>query len=146
MNHETKTLDVLLVEDDPSDVRIFRDIMKQCTGCWRLTVVSDGEEAMQYLLRQDIYSKAPRPNLVLLDLNMPKKDGREVLSEIKGDPDLTSIPVIILTTSRSDLDIQTSYRLHASSFITKPRERKDFIDIIKGLDNYWSKVATPPRR
>jgi len=144
MNHGAKTMDLLLVEDDPSDVRVFKDLISQCSGCWRLIVVSDGVEAMLYLRQQEKYAGAPRPSLVLLDLNLPKKDGREVLSEIKGDAQLTSIPVIILTTSRSEQDIRASYLLHASAFITKPRERKEFIDIIKGIDNYWTKVATPP--
>ena len=144
MNQTERVLNLLLVEDDPSDIRIFKDIMKQCIGCWQFNVVSDGEEAMNYLRKKDKYFEAVRPNLILLDLNMPKKDGREVLSEIKSDPELTAIPVIILTTSQSELDIQTSYKLHASSFVTKPRERKDFIGIIKGLDNYWSNIATPP--
>ena len=137
-------LEVLLVEDSPGDVRLTVEAFKTAKVHISLRVVYDGAEAMQYLRREDKYAEALRPDLVLLDLNLPKKDGREVLGEIKGDPALLTIPVVILTTSAAEEDILRSYRLHANCYITKPVDLVGFLEVVKSIDNFWLSVVKLP--
>jgi CheY-like chemotaxis protein len=139
-------IEILLVEDNPGDVDLAREALE--TGKVRNTlhVVSDGEAAMAFLRRQGQYANAPRPDLVLLDLNLPRKDGREVLAEVKSDPDLKRIPVVILTTSKAEEDILKSYNLHANCFITKPLELNQFIKVVQAIEEFWfTIVKLPPK-
>ena len=137
-------IEVLLVEDSPGDVRLTREAFKDAKMHINLHVAADGEEAMVFLKREGDSGNAPRPDLILLDLNLPKKDGREVLEEIKGDPTLKSIPVVILTTSASEEDILRSYRLHANCYITKPVDLEGFLKVVKSIDNFWLSIVTLP--
>lgn len=142
----TDAREVLLVEDSPGDVRLTREALKDAKVRVSLHVVSDGAEAMAFLGHEREYANAPRPELILLDLNLPKKDGRVVLEEIKLNPALKSIPVVILTTSASDEDILWSYRLHANCYITKPADLDGFLEVVKSIDNFWlSVVKLPPQ-
>src|ERR1700722_8119532 len=138
-------MEVLLVEDSPGDVRLTREAFKDAKVHINLNVASDGAQAMAFLLREGELANSPRPDLILLDLNLPKKDGREVLAEIKGDPALKSIPVVILTTSASEADILRSYMLHANCYITKPVDLSGFLDVVKSIDNFWLSVVKLPR-
>jgi chemotaxis family two-component system response regulator Rcp1 len=140
-----KTIEVLLVEDSPGDVRLTREAFKDAKMYLNLHVASDGAEAMAFLNHEGEHANAPRPDLILLDLNLPKKDGREVLKEIKGSQTLKSIPVVILTTSASDADILRSYRLHANCYITKPVGLEGFLEVVKSIDNFWLSVVKLPR-
>jgi chemotaxis family two-component system response regulator Rcp1 len=138
-------IEVLLVEDSAGDVRLTREAFKDARVHINLHVAVDGIEAMAFLKREGRYAAAPRPDLILLDLNLPKKDGREVLKEIKESPALQIIPVVILTTSGSEEDILRTYRLHANSFITKPVDLEGFLKVVKGIDSFWlSVVKLPP--
>ena len=137
--------EVLLVEDSPGDVRLTREAFKDAKVHINFYVASDGAEAMEFLTRQGKFSNVPRPDLILLDLNLPKKDGREVLQEIKGNPALQSIPVVILTTSASEADIRQSYKLHANCYITKPVDLDSFLDVVKSIDSFWLSVVNLPR-
>ncbi|HXM98399.1 MAG TPA: response regulator [Candidatus Dormibacteraeota bacterium] len=138
-------LQVLLVEDSPGDVRLTREAFKDAKVHITLHVVSDGAEAMAFLAREGKHADAPRPDLILLDLNLPKKDGRSVLAEIKGNPSLQTIPVVILTTSSSEEDILKSYLLHANCYITKPVNLDGFLKVVRSIDNFWlSVVKLPP--
>jgi CheY-like chemotaxis protein len=137
-------IEVLLVEDSPGDVRLTREAFKDAKVHINLQVAPDGAEAMDFLNREGKYSNAPRPDLILLDLNLPKKDGREVLEEIKESPTLKSIPVVILTTSASDADILRSYRLHANCYITKPVDLDGFLEVVKSIDSFWLSVVKLP--
>jgi chemotaxis family two-component system response regulator Rcp1 len=140
-----RSIDILLVEDNPADVRLTREAMKEGKVLNRMEVVKDGEEAMEFLHRRGEYAEAPRPDIVLLDLNLPRKDGREVLAEIKEDPDLRRIPVVILTSSREDRDILKSYDLHANCYITKPVDLEQFIEVVRSIEDFWlSVVKLPP--
>jgi two-component system, chemotaxis family, response regulator Rcp1 len=136
--------EVLLVEDSPGDVRLTREAFKDAKVHISLHVASDGTEAMAFLRRDGKYTGVPRPDLILLDLNLPKKSGREVLEEIKEDPVLMSIPVVILTTSASEQDILRSYLLHANCFITKPVDLAGFLTVVKRIDNFWLSVVKLP--
>jgi chemotaxis family two-component system response regulator Rcp1 len=138
-------IEVLLVEDSPGDVRLTREAFKDAKVHINLHVASDGAEAMDFLNRGGKHSDAPRPDLILLDLNLPKKDGREVLEEIKESPVLKSIPVVILTMSASDADILRSYRLHANCYITKPVDLDGFLEVVKSIDSFWLSVVKLPR-
>jgi CheY-like chemotaxis protein len=139
-------IEVLLVEDDPGDVLMTREAFTDNKVRNRLTVVSDGEEALAYLRREPPYSDAARPDLILLDLNLPRRDGREVLAEIKGDPALHQIPVVVLTTSQSDEDILRSYELHANAYVTKPVDFDRFIEVVRQIDDFFlTVVKLPPR-
>ena len=140
----TTAFQILLVEDSPGDVRLTREAFKDAKMHINLHVAADGEEAMVFLKREGDSGNAPRPDLILLDLNLPKKDGREVLEEIKGDPTLKSIPVVILTTSASEEDILRSYRLHANCYITKPVDLEGFLKVVKSIDNFWLSIVTLP--
>jgi chemotaxis family two-component system response regulator Rcp1 len=140
-----RTAEVLLVEDNEADIRLTREVLAEGRYSNRLNVARDGEEALAYLRRQGIYANAPRPNLILLDLNLPRKDGREVLAEIKSDPELKRIPVVILTTSRAEADIVQTYGLHANCYIVKPVDLGQFIDVIRSIEDFWLRVVrTPP--
>jgi two-component system, chemotaxis family, response regulator Rcp1 len=138
-------IELLLVEDSPGDVRLTREALKDAKVCINLHVASDGAEAMDFLNRVGKHSNVPRPHLILLDLNLPKKDGREVLEEIKGNPVLKTIPVVILTTSASDADVVRSYRLHANAHITKPVDIDGFFEIVKSIESFWLTVVRLPR-
>jgi CheY-like chemotaxis protein len=137
-------IEVLLVEDSPGDVRLTVEAFKTAKMHINLRVVYDGAEAMEYLRQEGKYADALRPDLVLLDLNLPKKDGREVLGEIKGSPTLLTIPVVILTTSAAETDILRSYRLHANCYITKPVDLVGFLEVVKSIDNFWLSVVKLP--
>jgi chemotaxis family two-component system response regulator Rcp1 len=137
-------IEILLVEDSPGDVRLTREAFKDAKVHINLRVASDGAEAMDFLNREGKHANALRPDLILLDLNLPKKDGREVLEEIKESPTLKSIPVVVLTTSASDADILRSYKLHANCYITKPVGLDGFLEVVKSIDNFWLTVVKLP--
>jgi CheY-like chemotaxis protein len=140
-------IEVLLVEDDPGDVLMTREAFEEHKVRNNLTVVSDGEDALAFVRREGQYRNAPRPDLILLDLNLPRRDGREVLAELKADPELREIPVVVLTTSAADADILASYRLHANAYVTKPVDFERFISVVKQIDEFFvSLVKLPPRR
>src|ERR1700728_1467838 len=142
---DTTNFEVLLVEDSPGDVRLTREALKDAKVHINLHVAPDGAEAMAFLKREGKYANVPRPDLILLDLNLPKKDGREVLAEIKESDALKSIPVVVLTTSASEADILRSYRLHANCYITKPVGLQGFLTVVKSIDSFWlSVVKLPP--
>jgi two-component system, chemotaxis family, response regulator Rcp1 len=137
---------ILLVEDSPGDVRLTQEVLRDAKIANELHVVGDGEAAMDFLRRRGEYQDKLRPDLVLLDLNLPRKDGREVLAEIKADPELRPIPVIVLTTSAADRDVLQSYEAAANSYITKPIDLNDFIAVVRTLEDFWlSIVRLPPR-
>jgi two-component system response regulator len=139
-----KPIEILLVEDNPGDVDLAREALESCKVHNTLHVVGDGEAAMAFLRRQGTHATAPRPNLVLLDLNLPKKDGREVLAEIKADADLKRIPVVILTTSKAEEDILKSYNLHANCFITKPFDLNQFAKVVQAIEEFWFTIVKLP--
>lgn len=138
-------IEILLVEDNPGDVRLTREALKDMKLKNALYVVPDGVEALAFLRREGTYSEMPRPDIILLDLNLPRKDGREVLEEIKQDDELKRIPVVVLTTSDDESDILASYNLHANCYITKPVDMHRFISIVQNIENFWfSIVKLPP--
>jgi CheY-like chemotaxis protein len=139
-------IEVLLVEDDPGDVLMTQEAFEEHKVRNNLAVVNDGAEAIAYLRREGQYAEAPRPDLILLDLNLPRRDGREVLAEIKNDSDLRQIPVVVLTTSQADEDIVRSYQLHANAYVTKPVDFERFISVVRQIDEFFvSVVKLPPR-
>lgn len=142
---EGHAVEILLVEDNPGDVRMTIEALKDGKVRNHLSVVGDGAEAMAFLRRQGKYSQAPRPGVILLDLNLPKMDGRAVLTEIKRDPDLKRIPVIVLTTSRAEEDILKSYELYANSYVTKPVDLDHFLSAVRLIENFWLSVVELPR-
>ena len=144
MNELGKPIDILLVEDNPGDIRLTRESLKDSKIRNTLSVVMDGLEAIKFLKKQGEYKNKPTPDLILLDLNLPKKDGREVLAEIKADPDLMMIPVVILTTSQAEEDIIKTYKLHANCYVTKPVELDQFIELVKGIGNFWFSIVKLP--
>lgn len=137
-------IQVLLVEDNPGDVRLTQEAFKDAKVHLEMHVVNDGVEALDFLHRRGVYGSKPRPDLVLLDLNLPRKDGRDVLAEIKADMALKTIPVMILTTSASDVDIESSYLLHANCYITKPVDLDGFLTVVRSIDNFWFSVVKLP--
>ncbi len=139
-----KPIEILLVEDNPADVRLTQEALKEGKVRNNLYVARDGVEALEYLLRVGKFADAVRPDLVLLDLNLPRKDGREVLSVIKADADLKAIPVVVLTTSSAEADIMKSYKLHANCYITKPVDLEQFVKVIKSIDDFWLTVVRLP--
>ncbi len=146
MKRNVETIDILLVEDNPGDVRLTKEALKDAKVLNEVYVVQDGVEALDFLHRKGKYGGAPPPDLILLDLNLPKKDGREVLAEIKQDTKLKHIPVVVLTTSKADEDIIKTYNLHANAYITKPVDLNRFIEIIHTLEEFWfSIVKLPPK-
>lgn len=138
--------EILLVEDNPSDVFLTREAFREGHIHHRLSVVEDGEEAIRFLRREGRYKDAPRPDFILLDLNLPRMDGREVLAELKGDPVLKFIPVIVLTTSEADADISKAYKLHANCYLTKPIQVDEFLTKIKMVEDFWLSVVRLPSR
>jgi CheY-like chemotaxis protein len=140
---EPREINVLLVEDDPGDVLMTREAFDEYLHN-RLDVVTDGADALAFLRREEPYSDAPRPDLILLDLNLPRRDGREVLQEVKADPDLQHIPVIVLTTSQAEEDVLRSYQLHANAYVTKPVDFENFIEAIKQIDHFFVSVVKLP--
>ena len=145
MKNKFKAVEILLIEDNPGDVRLTVEALKESKIINNLNVVDDGIEALSYLQKEGIYKDKPRPDLIILDLNLPKKDGREVLGEIKSDDSLKQIPIVILTTSEAEEDIIKSYELHANCYITKPVNMEQFIKVVKSVGDFWfSIVMLPP--
>ncbi|WP_293027171.1 response regulator [Natronococcus sp.] len=143
--HSPEPAQLLLVEDNPGDVRLTREAFKQGRIDNDLHTVSDGSDALDFLHQRGEYEDAPRPDLVLLDLNLPRKDGEEVLADLKDDSELQSIPVIILTSSRAEEDIARSYELHANAYLTKPVDPDEFIETVRAFEKFWfSVVRLPP--
>ncbi|WP_405667303.1 response regulator [Streptomyces sp. NBC_01166] len=145
MNDAVKPIEVLLVEDDPGDELMTREAFEDNKIRNTLHVVRDGQEALDFLYRQGPYGDAPRPDLVLLDLNLPKYDGRQVLERIKTDPELALIPVVVLTTSSAEEDILRSYKLHANAYVTKPVDLEQFIGAVRQIDDFFVSVVRLPR-
>ena len=135
---------ILLVEDNPGDVRLTQEALKESKMLNELYVTEDGVEAMEFLNREGKFSDAPHPDLILLDLNLPKKDGRELLAEIKADEKLRRIPVVVLTTSKAQEDIYRMYEQHANCYITKPIDLDQFIEVVKSIDNFWLTIVKLP--
>jgi len=143
---ETRPVDILLVEDNPGDVRLTKEALKDAKVLNEIYVARDGVEAMHFVHREGSFANAPMPDLILLDLNLPRKDGREVLAEIKKDPKLQHIPVVVLTTSKADEDIIKTYNLHANAYITKPVDLNRFVEIMHALEQFWfTIVKLPPK-
>ena len=142
MNNEA--IKILLVEDNPGDVRLTLEAFKEGKVSNEINVVNDGIEALAFLRQEGQYANAPRPDVILLDLNLPKKDGYEVLAEIKQDPDLKRIPVVILTTSQAEQDILKTYNLHANCYITKPVDLEQFITVVRSIEIFWLNVVKLP--
>lgn len=139
-------VDILLVEDSAADVRLTREALRETKLINRLTVASDGVQALAMLRKQGQYANLPRPDLILLDLNLPKKDGRTVLEEIKQDTDLKRIPVVVVTSSAAEEDVVRSYDLHANCYVTKPLELGNFVEVVKAIEDFWvGIVKLPPR-
>jgi CheY-like chemotaxis protein len=144
---EAPPVEILLVEDNPGDYRLTQEALHEGKVYNNLHWAKDGVEALDFLNRRGKHSEAPRPDIILLDLNLPKKDGREVLSEIKADADLKAIPVVILTTSKAEEDVLRSYDLHANCYVTKPVDLDKFIVVVQSIDRFWLTIATlPPGR
>jgi CheY-like chemotaxis protein len=140
-------IEVLLVEDSPGDVRLTQEAFRDANGAVQLHVASDGVEALAFLSRKGAHAKSPRPDLILLDLNLPKMDGREVLARIKGDDSLKLIPVVVLTTSDAEADIVKSYQLQANCYLSKPVHLHEFESLIKSINDFWlTKVKLPHQR
>ena len=144
MTQNLTPAEILLVEDSPSDVLLTREALQTAKVLNNLHVVEDGVEAVAFLRRQGRYAAAPRPHLILLDLNLPRKNGREVLAEIKGDPVLRLIPVVVLTTSKSEEDVLHAYGLHANCYVTKPVDFGSFAAVIRSIERFWFTVVTLP--
>jgi chemotaxis family two-component system response regulator Rcp1 len=145
MNSENgRPIEILLVEDNPGDVRLTREALSEAKVRNSLSVAGDGEVALAFLRREGAYSTAPRPDIILLDLNLPKKDGRQVLAEVKADTELRRIPVVILTTSKAEEDILKTYDLHANCFITKPVDFDQFVKVVKSIEHFWLSIVTLP--
>ncbi|MBV8232734.1 MAG: response regulator [Planctomycetaceae bacterium] len=139
-----KPVEILLIEDNAGDIRLTQEVFKDCKLLNHLSVARDGEEAIARLRREGRHAAAPQPDLILLDLNLPKKDGREILAEIKADPDLKRIPVIILTTSGAEQDILKSYDLHANCYLIKPVQLDKFISVVHSIEDFWLMIAKLP--
>ena len=140
-----RPVQILLVEDNPGDVGLTLEALKEATLPNKLTVVKNGADALSLLRRQGQYAGAARPDLILLDLNLPKKDGRKVLAEIKGDDNLKRIPVVILTTSEDEQDVLESYNLHANCYIVKPLDLDRFITVVKSIEDFWLRIVVLPK-
>jgi CheY-like chemotaxis protein len=142
----TEPIDILLVEDNVRDARLAEETLKESRINNRLYHVKDGVEAMQFLHRQGAYAHAPHPDLILLDLNLPRKDGREVLAEIKENPELRLIPVVVLTTSEAERDLVRTYHLHANAYVVKPIDLNRFIEVVQAIEDFWlTIVKLPPK-
>jgi len=142
-----KPIEILLIEDNPGDVRLVKEALRTAKTPSRIRVAEDGFQAMEILLRQGEYARDPLPDIIILDLNLPRKDGREVLKEVKNDPVLRRIPVIIFTTSRAEPDILWAYDMHANCYITKPVDFQQFLTVIKAIESFWlNTVRLPPEK
>jgi two-component system, chemotaxis family, response regulator Rcp1 len=139
-----RPIDILLVEDNPGDVRLTIEALRESKVRNHLHVATDGVEAMAFLRRDGHYANAVRPDLVLLDLNLPRKDGREVLADMKADPELKTIPVVVLTTSRAEQDVFRSYELQANCYISKPVDLEQFITVVRSIEDFWLTIVTLP--
>jgi CheY-like chemotaxis protein len=140
-----KVLSVLLVDDDEGDLLMIREALDASASPHRIHIANDGEEALAFLRREGEYDDAPRPDLVLLDLNMPRMDGRQVLAAVKADAELRTIPIVVLTTSRAPADIVGSYELHANAYVTKPMNLDELTAVVKGIDDFFGGIADLPR-
>ena len=140
----TRPIEILLVEDSPSDTELTVEALKDFKVRNNINIVEDGVQAMQFLRRQGLYEQAPRPDLIMLDLNLPRKDGREVLAEIKADEHLKTIPVVVLTTSHAEQDILRSYQLNANCYINKPVDFNQFLEVVRSIESFWLYVVTLP--
>ncbi|MFH0865437.1 MAG: response regulator [Bacteroidota bacterium] len=141
-----KIIDILLIEDNPGDARLAQESLKDSKVKNKIHIVYDGVQATDFLFRKNDYKDAPRPDLIILDLNLPKKDGREVLAEIKEDDDLKRIPVVILTISKAEEDILKTYNLHANCYITKPLDLNKFMEVVKSIEDFWLTIVKLPNR
>ena len=141
---ESSPIEILLVEDNPGDVELTREALHDSKVHMRLSVVNDGVEALAFLRREREYAEAPRPDLILLDLNLPKKDGRGVLAEVKQDPALQHIPVVVLTSSEAEQDIVRAYELRANAYVTKPVDLDQFVKIVRSIEQFWFTVVKLP--
>lgn len=144
-SNNTEPVEILLVEDNPGDIRLITEILKEAKIQNNINITTDGEVALKFLLNEDEFQDAPRPHLILLDLNLPKKDGREVLTEIKANEQLKSIPVVILSTSTAREDIMGTYKHHANSYITKPVDLDQFIQVVESIQNFWLSIVKLPQ-
>ncbi|MEI8306307.1 MAG: response regulator [Chloroflexales bacterium] len=142
MNHVP--IEILLIEDNPGDVRLTKEALRESKVSTRMHVVLDGVQAMAFLHREGDYAGVPRPDLILLDLNLPKKSGREVLADIKGDEQFRRIPVVILTTSQAEQDIIETYNLHANAYVNKPVDLDQFIKVVKSIEDFWFEIVRLP--
>ena len=140
-----KPIEILLVEDNPADVRLTQEALREGKVRNNLHVARDGVEALEFLRRQGKFAGSPRPDLVLLDLNLPRKDGREVLAQVKDDNELKTIPIVVLTTSSAEIDILKSYSLHANCYITKPVDLEQFVKVVRTIDDFWLTVVRLPK-
>lgn len=139
-----RPIEILLVEDSPSDTDLTMEALGAAKLCNRLSVVADGVEAMEFLRRQGPYAGAPRPDLILLDLNLPRKDGRQVLKELKADEQFQMIPVVVLTSSQAETDVLRAYALHANCYIAKPVDFRQFLDVVKAIERFWLTIVELP--
>lgn len=144
MEDTIKPVEILLVEDSPTDVLLAREALEHAKVLNNLHVVTDGAEALDYLFRRGEFASVERPDLVLLDLNLPKRDGREVLEEVKNDPDLRRIPIVVLTTSKAEEDILRAYGLHANCYITKPVDFEQFSRVVRAIEDFWFSIVRLP--
>jgi CheY-like chemotaxis protein len=142
--HSGQPVEILLVEDNPADIRLTQEGLKEARIANRLSAVSDGDAALDFLHRRGAYSDAPRPDLILLDLNLPGVDGRTVLAHIKENPDLKVIPVVVLTSSEAEIDIVKSYEAHANCFISKPIDFSGFLRVVHSIENFWFTIVRLP--
>jgi CheY-like chemotaxis protein len=140
----SKPIEILLVEDNPGDYRLAMEVFKEAKVNNTMHIVTDGVEALKFLKKKGKYKESPRPDLILLDLNLPKKDGKEVLAEIKDDDNLKRIPVVILTVSSAEEDIVKSYDLHANAYITKPIDLDQFINVVRSIEDFWLSIVKLP--
>ncbi len=145
MFREQRPIEILLVEDSPSDTELTIEALREGKINNRLSHVEDGVEALEFLGRKNSFANAPRPDLILLDLNLPRKDGREVLAELKSDPNLSTIPVVVLTTSKADQDIMRAYQLQANCYIAKPVDFEQFVNVVRSIEHFWLEVVTLPK-
>jgi chemotaxis family two-component system response regulator Rcp1 len=143
-NNNLKPIDVLLIEDNAADARLMQETLKETKVIVKLSIVVDGVEAMAYLRNEGKYKNAKRPDLILLDLNLPRKDGREVLAEVKADPGLHRIPVVIVTSSQAEQDILKTYDLHANAYVNKPMDLTQFSTLVSAIDDFWFSVVKLP--
>ena len=144
MTTKSHPVEILLVEDSPSDTEITIEALREAKVRNHLNIVEDGVQAMQFLRRQGLYSETPRPDMIMLDLNLPRKDGREVLADIKGDDQLKTIPIVVMTTSRAEQDVLRAYELSANCYINKPVDFNQFLEVVRSIEAFWLYVVTLP--